>query len=186
MTNPHGVAPQIYVRPAGKVDFGYCANLYFGGMETAMRELNLDRDLQKANFRQRWIADEVRIIVRDGKDVGWLQSRIDDNSVFLAQLFVEPACQRQGIGTHIVKRIIDEAARAGRGVTLGVVRTNPAVGLHKRWLPHHARRRAQILHAARSRVLIHLRANSTHSAARQVARQLLDRSAIIGVGVLIH
>jgi GNAT superfamily N-acetyltransferase len=74
----------------------------------------------------------ARIIVGDGADIGWLQSRIEGHSLFLAQLFIDPSCRRQGIGTHVVKCLIDEAAREARGVTLGVVRPNPALRLYER------------------------------------------------------
>jgi len=132
MTKPHDVAGRLHLRSANGVDFDYCASLYFEGMANAIRELNLDPDLQMTNFRQRWAVEEARIIVRDRANVGWLQSRIEGQSVFLAQLFVESSCQRQGIGTQVVKCIIAEAAHASRSVTLGVVRTNPALRLYER------------------------------------------------------
>jgi len=133
MTKPQRVAAgQIHLRAADGGDLEYCAALYLHGMDAAIQELKLDRDLQRAKFHQQWAADEASIIIREGVAVGWLQMRIEGNSVFLAQLFVEPACQRRGIGTHILKRIIDEAAGAGRDVTLGVVRTNPALRLYER------------------------------------------------------
>ena len=38
----------------------------------------------------------------------------------------------QGIGTQLVKGLIEEAGRAGRAVTLGVMKTNPALRLYER------------------------------------------------------
>src|SRR5262249_52599783 len=75
---------------------------------------------------------QVRIIVRDGADVGWLQSRAEGDALFLAQLFVAAPFQRQGHGTVVIKRLIGEAKRSGRAVTLGVVKTNPARHLYER------------------------------------------------------
>jgi predicted N-acetyltransferase YhbS len=45
---------------------------------------------------------QVRIITLDGTDIGWLQSFAKDNALFLGQLFVDSALQRQGIGTEVV------------------------------------------------------------------------------------
>jgi ribosomal protein S18 acetylase RimI-like enzyme len=123
---------QISFRSARPQDFDYCANLYFAGMERAIRELNLDMTAQVANFRRRWQVTQVRIIVLDGTDIGWLQSTIQGEALFLAQLFVDASFQGQGIGTEVMKRIIDEAARANQAVTLSVVKTNPALRLYER------------------------------------------------------
>jgi ribosomal protein S18 acetylase RimI-like enzyme len=40
--------------------------------------------------------------------------------------------RNQGIGTAVMHRLMEEAARAGRAVTLGVVKTNPARRLYER------------------------------------------------------
>ena len=125
-------ATRAALRPARPEDFDYCAHLYFEGMESIIKELNLNMDSQVAGFRQRWDVTQVRIVTLDGMEIGWLQSFIKDDAVFLAQLFVESALRRQGIGTEAVKGLIEEAARADRAVTLGVVKTNPALRLYER------------------------------------------------------
>jgi GNAT superfamily N-acetyltransferase len=125
-------ATLVSLRPAQAQDFDYCASLYFAGMEEVIRKLSLDMDAQVASFRQRWVSTEVRIITLDGVPIGWLQSMPREGALFLAQLFVDAAHQRQGIGTEILNRIGDEAARAGQAVTLGVVKTNPALRLYER------------------------------------------------------
>ena len=122
----------VAFRPAGPDDFDYCERLYFAEMERIVRELKLDRDLQRASFRRQWLVDEVRVITLDGADIGWLQSRRQDGTFFLAQLFVEPPLQRRGIGTEVMHRLFDEAARAGQAMTLAVVKINPAKRLYDR------------------------------------------------------
>jgi len=123
---------QISFRPAELEDFGYCAKLYFAAMEQSIRELKLDIYAHVADFRKRWDLVEVRIVLRDSVDVGWLQTRTENGALFLAQLFVDAAAQGQGIGTAVMRQVIDEAARAGQAVTLGVVKINPALRLYHR------------------------------------------------------
>jgi ribosomal protein S18 acetylase RimI-like enzyme len=125
-------AARTAFRPARPEDFDYCARLYFEGMENIIKELNLNMDAQVAGFRQRWDVTQVRIITLDGTDIGWLQSFAKDDALFLAQLFVDSTLRRQGIGTEVVRGLIDESATAGRAVTLGVVKTNPALRLYER------------------------------------------------------
>jgi ribosomal protein S18 acetylase RimI-like enzyme len=126
------LAIRTVLRPARPEDFDYCARLYFEGMENMIRELNLNMEAQIAGFRQRWDVTQVRIITLDGTDIGWLQSFVNDDALFLGQLFVDGALRRQGIGTQIVKGLIEEAARAGQALTLGVVKTNRALRLYER------------------------------------------------------
>lgn len=120
------------LRPAHPEDFDYCARLYFAGMETIIKDLNLNMHAQIANPRQRWDVTQVGIITLDGADIGWMQSFVEDNGLFLAQLFVDGQFQRRGIGTEVVKALIGEAARMGLALTLGVVKTNPALRLYER------------------------------------------------------
>jgi GNAT superfamily N-acetyltransferase len=120
------------LRPARAEDFDDCARLYFEGMETIIKELNLNMEAQVAGFRQRWNVTPVRIITLDGADIGWLQSFVTDDALFLGQLFVDDALRRQGIGTEIVKGLIEEASSAGLALALGVVKTNPALRLYER------------------------------------------------------
>jgi GNAT superfamily N-acetyltransferase len=122
----------IGFRPARPDDFDYCERLYFAEMERVNRELKLDRDLQRSSFGRQWQVTEVQIITLDGADIGWLQRRTQDGTFFLAQLFVEAPLQRRGVGTEVMRRLIGEAAHAGKPMTLGVVKINPAKRLYDR------------------------------------------------------
>ena len=120
------------LRPARPEDFYSCARQYFEGMDAIIKDLNLDMDPQTAALRQRWDVAEVRIVTLDGVDIGWLQSFVKDDALFLGQLFVDRTLRGRGFGTQLVKSLIEEAARGGRAVTLGVVKTNPAQRLYER------------------------------------------------------
>jgi GNAT superfamily N-acetyltransferase len=123
---------RVALRPAHARDFDYCAALYFAEMERIIAELNLDRATHHAGFRRQWEVTQVWMITLDGVDVGWLQSMTQGDALFLGQLFVAAGFQRQGIGTEVMNRLIDEATRARQAVTLGVVKTNSALRLCRR------------------------------------------------------
>lgn len=125
------VASDITFRPATPADFDYCATLYVAAMAATIRELGLDIDRHIADFRDRWSAAETRIITRDGADIGWLQAAAEGDAIFLKQLFVDAPLRNLGIGTEVMHRLIDEATRADRAMTLGVVKTNPALRLYQ-------------------------------------------------------
>jgi GNAT superfamily N-acetyltransferase len=123
---------QITLRPASTQDFEYCNRLYFAGMKKIIEELNLDMAAQAVTFRENWEATQVRIIGVGRSDVGWLQSTMRDDGLFVAQLFVDGPFQCQGIGTAVMNRLIGEAARLDQAVCLAVVKINPALRLYER------------------------------------------------------
>jgi GNAT superfamily N-acetyltransferase len=123
---------QVTFRPAVPEDFDYCARLYFAGRERAIQESNLDMAALVADLRQRWEATQVRIITLDAADIGWLQSTLKDDALFIVQFFIDPPFQGRGIGTEVLRRIIDEGRELDKAVTLGVVKTNPALRLYER------------------------------------------------------
>jgi ribosomal protein S18 acetylase RimI-like enzyme len=122
----------IAFRPAVGQDFDYCRRIYFAEMEWIIRELHIDELAQAKNFLQQWNPAQVRIITLNGADIGWLQSFTQDDDLFLAQLFVERAHQRRGIGTVVMKRLMKEAERLNQAVRLDVVKINPAIRLYER------------------------------------------------------
>jgi ribosomal protein S18 acetylase RimI-like enzyme len=123
---------QVVLRPAVTQDFEYCKRLYFTGMTKIIEELGLDMAAHAASFLQNWEPAEVRIIAVGDSDVGWLQSSVRDDGLFLAQLFVDDPFQRQGIGTEVMNQLIGEASRLNQAVRLAVVKTNPALRLYVR------------------------------------------------------
>jgi len=82
---------EISLRPALADDFSYCKRLYFEGMDRYVKKLRLDRAAHEAGFSQQWELVQVRIIVLDSADVGWLQSFARDDGIFGRQLFVDGA-----------------------------------------------------------------------------------------------
>jgi|ERR1700678_1166818 ribosomal protein S18 acetylase RimI-like enzyme len=121
---------QIAFRAAVADDYEYCKRLYFDEMSWIIDQLRLDRVAQQAGFRVQWILAQVRIITLDGFDVGWLQTTIQEDGLFVLQLFVDGPFQRRGIGTEVVKRLIQD--HFNQAVLLEVVKINPALRLYER------------------------------------------------------
>lgn len=124
-------AMEISFRPATVRDFDYCARLYF---EDAARHIDDPAALAalRAGFPARWHAADVRIIIRGGADIGWLQGTVRDGAFSIIQFFVDAPLRGQGIGTAVLARVIEEAAAQGHDVSLGVVKANQALRLYQR------------------------------------------------------
>jgi len=122
----------VTFRPARTQDFDYCRRIYLAEMEWIIDRLGLNRTAQEVSFKEQWQASQVRIIILDGTDVGWLQTITQEAALFIAQLFVDGKFQRRGIGTEVLDRLIAEASSFNQAVRLSVVKINPAVRLYKR------------------------------------------------------
>ncbi len=122
----------VNLRPATDADFDACRRIYFAEMEWINERLGLRRDSQEASFKEYWDTSQVRMIQLDGADVGWLQVVPGDGEIFVGSIYVEGAFQCRGIGTEVMKQVLDEGARRGHLVRLAVVKFNPARRLYER------------------------------------------------------
>jgi GNAT superfamily N-acetyltransferase len=124
----------ITLRPATAADLPFARGLYLDGMREVSQRAGFawDEARQTVNFSGRFLADEVSIISLDGRDIGWVQIAESESEIFLKQFFIHSAHQRRGIGTRLLQDLLKRAALAGKPVTLGVVKGNPARSLYER------------------------------------------------------
>jgi ribosomal protein S18 acetylase RimI-like enzyme len=114
-------------------DFTFARGLYFETMRWAIERLfGWDEAYQEESFAGWFKPDEVSIITADGTDVGWIQQRPDRGAIFLGSIYVKPMMQGKGIGTHVIRTLIDLARTRSQAVTLAVMKINPAIGLYER------------------------------------------------------
>lgn len=122
----------VSLRAAVDADFDACRRTYFAEMDWVNERLGLKRDEQESMFRKLWDPAQVCIIQADGVDVGWLQTVVSKSEHMLGQIFVDAPFQRRGIGTEVLRRIIEEASGRGLPVRLAVVKFNPSRRLYER------------------------------------------------------
>ena len=114
-------------------DFDFARGLYFETMRAMIERLfGWNQAHQEESFIRWFKLDEVSIITADGIDVGWIQYRADRNEIFLGSIYVLPAMQRHGIGTHVLRSLLALAGQQSKGLTLAVMKINPAVRFYER------------------------------------------------------
>jgi len=123
---------RIVLRTAEPQDFYFCQQLYFKCVSWMIEALSLDVVRQQEAFAKQWIATEVRVITLAGKDIGCLQTRSANDTIFLAQLHLDDHFRRQGIGSYALRILMREAGRKQMAITLAVVKINPARRLYER------------------------------------------------------
>lgn len=82
----------------------------------------------QAGYRNR----EYSVILVDDQPAGRLYLDHRDLEIRIVDITLLPAFQRKGLGEYILRGILDNAANAGKKVTIHVERMNPALHLYER------------------------------------------------------
>lgn len=91
-----------------------------------------DEAWQAQYFQQHFDPSACQIVVLHEQAIGALSVVRRDTDIFLASIELLSAYQGQGIGTHLIKALLDEAQQKDVPVTLQVLKVNPARRLYER------------------------------------------------------
>ena len=133
----------ITLRPAQPDDEGFLFELYAGtrreemqawGLDGAMLDqmLRMQFDGRQGTYRVQFARADHHIIVHEGRSVGRILIDRSGTEIVLVDVALLPALRGRGIGTGLLRDLLDEAAEAGRAVRLKVLLTNPARRLYER------------------------------------------------------
>ena len=76
--------------------------------------------------------NETQIIQLDGKNIGTIVIKQEEESTAIDQIFLLPEYQNRGLGKSVMQQILNEAFAKGKHVTLCVLKVNPAKHLYDR------------------------------------------------------
>lgn len=72
------------------------------------------------------------LIHDEGVPVGAIAHELCDAHIQLDEIYIEPARQNLGLGTHIMKRLLDQSQALGLPIRLHVLSSNPARRFYER------------------------------------------------------
>jgi RimJ/RimL family protein N-acetyltransferase len=135
-------AERVAIRPATPADAEFLTDAAMAATEDQGR---FPAELDRAEYREgflEWTREQLgpgvpdsttSVVTAYGVDVGRLRVVRTPELVELSGLQLLPAHQGKGIGTHIVRDLMAEAAASGRGFGLSVEKDNPrALALYER------------------------------------------------------
>ncbi len=91
-----------------------------------------DETFQQKFHQELWNPQNEKVITLDGCDVGKIVVLKRSEHLLLESIYILPEYQNRGIGTHLIRQVIDNARREKKPVRLQVLKINPAVNLYKR------------------------------------------------------
>jgi GNAT superfamily N-acetyltransferase len=91
-----------------------------------------DEDVQRGFHAKAWQGQKPDVITYDGRLIGTIATIESEDCIEIGQFFILPDYQNKGIGTHLLKSILDKADRSGKNVTLKFLKNNPVESLYLR------------------------------------------------------
>ena len=121
---------QISLRLGTSEDSDFLYDLHRAAMQQYVAQTwGWDEVWQWNYFQQHFNPAECQIITFEGKDVGVLSVRNRETEVLLKFIEVLLEYQNQGIGTAVIKSVLEQAHHTGQPVGLQVLKVNPARSL---------------------------------------------------------
>lgn len=121
---------QIELRQIETSDFDFLWRLHNAALkEYVTQTWGWDENWQRESFIKTFNPSEGKIIVIDGKDAGYLWVIEKENEILLASIRLLPEFQNHGIGSKIIRDLLDKSEKP---VRLQVLKVNPARRLYER------------------------------------------------------
>lgn len=92
-----------------------------------------DEERQIEFHARDWQNKRPQIILYDNQPIGTIYINQNKDCIEIAQFILLPEYQNKGIGTYILKSILDQADRSGLITKLDYLHSNPAASLYERF-----------------------------------------------------
>jgi ribosomal protein S18 acetylase RimI-like enzyme len=118
--------PGWSLRPASNADRDFAFELNRVTMKEYVEATwGWDDAEQEALFDESFDPADCEIIRIGSTDVGLLAVEEHDDEIYLAGIYLQPEWQSRGIGSSIVRSLLERGAASAKPVTLRVLHSNP-------------------------------------------------------------
>jgi ribosomal protein S18 acetylase RimI-like enzyme len=130
-------------RPVVEDDDAFLCRLYGSTREAELTLVDWDDaqkaafvrmqfDAQRAYYDEHYVDASFEVILVDGEPAGRLYVARWPEEIRIVDIALLPAYRNRGIGSSLVRDLLDEGAASGEPVTIHVERFNPALNLYAR------------------------------------------------------
>lgn len=125
---------QIGLRPAVATDRPFVEAVYFETQRWIIERLFGWRgdDIERKKFEEAYSEADSEIVVVDGVAVGWVSILQAAGGIDIDAIYLLDIAQNKGIGTALIRQVIERARQAGLPLTLSAAKINPAIKLYER------------------------------------------------------
>jgi GNAT superfamily N-acetyltransferase len=125
--------PVVGLRPAVELDLPFLLALHEGAFRRYVESYwGWRADQQEELYKRRFAESPRQIVTVDGTDAGCLCVTDTEDAIRVLYIALLTAYQGRGIGTYLLRAVLDKAAAASKPVTTRAFRSNPACALYAR------------------------------------------------------
>lgn len=121
----NAIPPGIGLRPATAADSEFCFSLHRAAMgEYVAAVWGWEEQTQREYHDRGFDPGSWQIVTADGADIGMLHVDGRPAEMYLARIEILPGWQGRGIGTALIRALIDQAGQHGQDLVLDVLAVN--------------------------------------------------------------
>ena len=143
MSSQHPEPANITLRPVGPDDYDFLVEVYGSTRAEELALVPWTAEQQQAFVRSQFAAQQDHyakkypaashdVIMSDDRPVGRLYVARLDQEIRIIDITLLPAERNAGIGSYLIKRLLDEAKRSGKVTRIYVEEFNPSLRLFER------------------------------------------------------
>ncbi|SSW64440.1 GNAT family N-acetyltransferase [Achromobacter agilis] len=126
-------APDIRYEPVGEADFEALLALRIEAMRESLERLGrFDPERARSRLRSTFRPEHTWSIELDGQRLGFYALRPDGDGLRLDHLYLRPGSQGAGLGSQVLRRILEDADRLGLPVRVGALRGSDSNRFYQR------------------------------------------------------
>jgi GNAT superfamily N-acetyltransferase len=137
------VQADVALRPVGAQDEAFLRFVYGSTRESELQLLDWDEAQKEAFVHQqfraqtRWYEEQYpeadrSVVLVDGTEAGRLYVARWPAEIRIVDIALLPPFRNRGVGTRLLRALVEEGASSGRPLTIHVERFNPAMRLYER------------------------------------------------------
>ena len=125
---------ELTTRPADESDTSFAREVHHRAYrEVVERQFGSWVDEQQDRFfESNWAGSTFEIVVCDGRPCGYVCIEDRDDDIHVREIAVAPEYQGQGIGSAILRDVMERARTRRVPVRLGTLHKNRALGLYRK------------------------------------------------------
>lgn len=136
-------AEALHLRPAVAEDEPFLRQVYASTRAPELEQVpwsaeqkaafcDMQFTAQDTHYRANYTTAQFLVIEREGVPAGRLYVDRQETEIHIIDIALLPEHRGAGLGTYLLKELMDEAAAGGKKVTIYVEKFNPALNLYQR------------------------------------------------------
>lgn len=131
--SPHPLSDRITFSGVTATDFDELVALRIAAMRDSLERVGrFDPERARERLRNSFYPEHTDFVVLDGQRIGFYTFRPAGDGFHLDHLYIHPASQSCGVGSHVIRHLLSRSDALRMPVHLGALRESPSNRFYQR------------------------------------------------------